>query len=120
MRQKLYQSYYYQELPDAAIAYVKQYNYIDYLRYAKAYLRTQQNKKSMRALLRELLQKGVPQNLAEQAIGEAEETDEDAMIQKWIQKKHYDKESADDKEKQRMYAFLMRRGFSAGAVLRQL
>ena len=38
------------------------------------------------------------------------------MIQKLLQKKHYNPEEADQKEKLRMYNFLLRKGFSAEQV----
>ena len=38
--------------------------------------------------------------------------DEQTMIAKLLQKKQYDSEKADYKEQQKMFAFLLRKGFS--------
>ncbi len=38
------------------------------------------------------------------------------MIEKLLQKRHYMRETADIKEQQRTYAFLMRKGFSSEAI----
>ena len=45
---------------------------------------------------------------------------EQAMIQALLTKKGYDPDRADQKEKQRIYGFLMRRGFSGEQVRRAI
>ena len=65
--------------------------------------------------------KGVPRDLIEQALEEEYETeDESAKIVRWLEKKHYSAEEADPKQRQRMYQFLLRKGFRSGDVLRLL
>jgi regulatory protein len=120
LRQKLYQSGYDEELTDAAIFYVEQYHYIDDLRYAKAYIRCHGELKSERSLFAELRQKGVAKDIARQALDEEYGQDEESLIKRWIEKKGYEKDAADEKEKRRMYAFLLRRGFSHSDILRYL
>ena len=45
------------------------------------------------------------------------EQDEQSMIRELLQKKHYDPEAETDwKERQKIYAFLVRKGFSAEAI----
>jgi len=39
-----------------------------------------------------------------------------AMIRKLLEKKKYNASTADLKEQQRIYAFLMRKGYSAGGI----
>jgi regulatory protein len=57
------------------------------------------------------------------AQGEAEENIEQMQIRRLLEKRHFDAETADRKEKERQYAFLIRRGYSASdimAVFREL
>ena len=57
--EKLRQNGYPEECVAAAVEYVKQYHYIDDLRYAKQYIRYHQQKKSSQRLKMDLMKKGV-------------------------------------------------------------
>ncbi len=122
LRQKLQQSSYPQEIIDDAIAYVKSYHYIDDLRYASCYLRDHAAGRSIRLMQQELYQKGVDKATVEQALEESREQedfpDEEDQIRSLLVKKHYDAAASDPKERQRIYAFLARRGYSASAIHR--
>lgn len=110
-----------QEAVDAAVEYVKSYHYVDDLRYACNYVRCRRKEKSRRQLMMELYQRGVPGSLVQQALEEAYgEEDETMKIERWLQKKHYEAGQADVKQKQRMYQFLVRKGFRAEDILRVL
>ncbi|MCI8300790.1 MAG: regulatory protein RecX [Lachnospiraceae bacterium] len=121
LRLKLSQGYYPQDVIEDAIAYVRGYHYLDDLRYAQNYVRNQQERKSLRKIQMELLGKGIAKNLIEQALEEEyQQENERQLILKWVEKKHYSSETADLKEKQRMYQFLMRKGFHSGDILHVL
>lgn len=64
----------------------------------------------------DLMAKGIDRDVIDKAWREWEERggsqDEQAMIDALLQKKHFVPEEADRKEKQRMYGFLVRKGFS--------
>lgn len=114
---KLMQNGYPEECVTAAVDYVKQYHYIDDLRYAKQYVRYQQQKKSRQRLKMDLMQKGVAKDVIEQALEEEFASDERAKIEELLKKRHYDYACTDRREQQRTYQFLMRRGYRSGDIL---
>ena len=114
---KLRQNGYPEECVTAAVEYVKSYHYIDDLRYAKTYVRYHQQKKSRQRLKMDLIQKGVAKHTIEQALEEEFASDEREKIKALLEKKHYDSVRADAKEQQRMYQFLLRRGYKSSDIL---
>ena len=100
-----------------AVDYVKEYHYIDDLRYAKTYIRCQQHKKSRQRLMLDLMKKGVARELIEQALEEEYASDERTKIRELMEKRHYNPACTDQREQQRMYQFLMRRGYKSGDIL---
>lgn len=121
LREKLKQNEYPEPAVNAAVDYVKKYHYIDDLRYACNYVRCRSQSKSRRQLALELYRKGVPKIYTEQALEEEYgEEDESVRILRWIEKKGYVPGQADVKQKQKMYQFLMRKGFRSEDVLRML
>ncbi len=119
LREKLKQGQYPGEVIEDAIAYVKRFHYVDDFRYACNYVRYRCQSKSRRMLMLELSQKGISRELAERALEEEYmEQDETFQIQKWVQKKQYDRGQADAKQKQKMYQFLLRKGFRSEDILR--
>lgn len=121
IREKLRQGFYPEEIIEDAVAYVKGYHYLDDSRYAENYVRNQREKKSRRKMQMELMAKGIDRELAEQALEEeCQRENEQELILKWVEKKHYSAQTADLKEKQRMYQFLMRKGFQSDDILHVL
>lgn len=121
IREKLRQGFYPEEIIEDAVAYVKGYHYLDDSRYAENYVRNQREKKSRRKIQMELMAKGIDRELAEQALEEeCQGENEQELILKWVEKKHYSAQTADLKEKQRMYQFLMRKGFQSDDILHVL
>ena len=53
----------------------------------------------------------------EQALAEEFVSDERAQIAELLEKRHYDAAQADRRERQRMYQFLMSRGFKSSDIL---
>lgn len=117
LNEKLRQSGYPEVCVEAAVNYVKEFHYIDDLKYAKNYIRYQQQKKSRQRLTLDLMKKGVSRDLIEQALTEEFASDECEMIRVLLEKRHYDVTTADRKEQQRMYQYLARRGFRSGDIL---
>lgn len=116
LREKLRQSEYPAEAIDAAIDYVKSYHYLDDERYARNYIQSYQNSRSRQRIQQELLRKGIARPLIERVLEEEYEGEESVMIRQLLEKKHYDI-SMEEKEKRRIYAFLLRRGFRSGDIL---
>lgn len=121
LRDKLRQGLYGEEIIEDAVAYVKKYHYIDDERYARNYTNYQKERKSRRQIQMDLRQKGVASEQIELVLETEYETEnEQDLIWKWIEKKHYSGKDADLKEKQKIYQFLMRKGFPSQDILHAL
>ncbi len=107
---------YTEEEIETAISYVKGFHYVDDSRYADRYISCMSSRKSKKQIEMELLRKGVDRQRIQDAFEEADEIDEEDQIMQWIRKKNFDPATSDLKEKQRMYGFLMRKGFSADKI----
>lgn len=124
LRDKLREGGYPESAVEAALSYVADYHYTDDLRYATGYISGKESTRSRRRIEQDLLEKGIGREVLEKAWQEWEEQggrqDEQQMIRKLLEKRRYDPDTADRKEKQRTYAFLMRKGFSGEQVSRAL
>ena len=117
LRKKLEQGDYPVELIDQAVAYVKSYRYLDDDRYARTFVRLNQERKSMGRIRMDLLSRGIPKDLIEHALEEENEMPQGRLIEKLLQKKNYDKDSATLLETKKIYQFLIRRGFRSEEIL---
>lgn len=114
---KLRQNGYPEACVQNAVDYVKSFHYIDDLRYARTYVRYHQQKKSRQRLKMDLLQKGVAKDTIECALEEEFVSDEREKIRALLEKRRYDYRTKDAKEQQRMYQFLLRRGYKSSDIL---
>lgn len=117
LRIKLEESEYPKEAVESAIAYVASYGYLDDRRYAEHYIEWKKQGKGKARLKMELAQKGISREIIEEVLeatdfGETRET-----IRQLILKKRKSNTAMDEKEKQRLYGFLMRKGFSSSDIL---
>lgn len=100
---------------------LKSLHYLDDRRYAESFLRSCSRDRSRLQLLQGLLSRGVERSLAEELLSSGVSgADEEAQAFRLLQKRHYDPETADRKEKQRHAAFLARRGYSWSLISRCL
>lgn len=121
LRDKLRQGFYSEKIIEDAVSYVKKYHYIDDARYTQNYVRCQKERKSRQQIKMDLLQRGIDRESIDLAIEEEYGTEsEQELIQKWIEKRHYSIGTSDKKEKQKMYQFLMRKGFRSDDILQIL
>ena len=94
------------------------------LRYAVTFITDHEATRSRRRIEQDLTRRGIDRRTLEAAWEEWESDggtqDEAAMIRALLAKKKYEPEHADIAEKRRIYAFLMRKGYSAEAVRRAL
>ncbi len=102
---------------ESAISYVKRYHYIDDFRYASAYIRYRQEKKSRQKLKLELQAKGIARDVIEEALEEEYVSDDQNKILELLQKRRYSFENADTAEQRKNYQFLLRRGFQSSDIL---
>ena len=119
---KLKQGRYPEEVIDAAVAYVCSYGYVDDLRYARSYMEHAGQSKSRRQIEQNLVRKGVSAEIIKQACEECMEEDsiaeEEELIQKLLEKRHFDKRNATYKECQKLVGFLYRKGFCLDKIYR--
>ncbi len=118
LRRKLGALFYPEEIIDNAVDYMKQYHYVDDVRYAVRYIEYRMEHESLRRLEQQLYQKGISKEDFLAAAGQVESPDEERQIRQWLKKKHYPGEGADRKETDRMYRFLLRKGYSPSSVSR--
>ena len=124
LSEKLKEGGYPENAIEEALSYVAQFHYTDDLRYAVNFIACHESSRSRRRIEQDLLYRGISGETVEQAWQEwssqGGEQDEAAMIQALLEKRGYNPETADIREKQRQGAFLMRRGFSGEQVRRAL
>lgn len=124
LREKLRDGEYPEECIEEAIAYVESYGYVDDRRYARDFISYNLDRKSRMRIEQDLLRKGIGKDTVSAVFEELEEEgtrqDEASMIRSLLEKKKYDVKTADGQEKQRMYAFLYRKGFHVDAISRAL
>lgn len=127
LRDKLNEGLYSQELVDEAIDYVKSFRYLDDDRFARDYITYHMSMRSRNRIIQDLVQKGIGKDILmpimeeiyEEAGSESGEDVELEQIQKLLIKKHYDKDM-EYKDKQKIMAFLMRRGYSMDKIKRAM
>ncbi len=116
LREKLSQNGYPGEAVEDAVAYVKGYRYLDDARYARAFIRIHQEKRSRMRLKTDLLGRGISRDIIEECMEEEFSCDEKEQIRELLEKKHFSADTADRKEREKMYRFLMRRGFRSSDI----
>ena len=121
LREKLRESCYPTEIEDKAITYVKSFHYIDDYRYACDYIFYHKDGETKKKIEEKLKLKGIEQSVLQRAFSDSYEEGEAQQIElqqacKLLQKKHFDEENMDWKEKQKVYAYLLRRGISNSVI----
>lgn len=118
LREKLGQNEYPPDVIEEAIEYVKSFHYVDDSRYASSYVHLHQGSKSVLQLKMDLKQRGVSKDEIEQAIEEELSVSQEEVIKGYLRKKQYNPSQAEEREKRRVYQFLMRKGFKSSDILR--
>lgn len=116
IRQKISMAGYRGSFVDDAIDSLKEYGYIDDLRFARYYAESMRDTKgrSAFAISRSLYEKGISRDVIDTVMGELD-IDEEAQILKALSSKGYNEDNIrqiDDKERHKLISFLMRKGFS--------
>lgn len=120
IRGKLAKNGYPIEAIDAAIQYAASYNYINDERYALSYVRNYRDYRSKNRILQDLYHKGIDKELICNALDMEYTTDEKELVLMYIRKRNYNPENATEKEKSKMYRFLMGKGFSYDTISKYL
>ncbi len=120
LRRKLLEGKYPQELVDRAVAYVKSYHYIDDDRYARTFIRLNQERRSILRMKMDLQARGIAEDMIEQAMEEENETSQEELIYRLLEKKKYHADTASFQEKQKICQFLQRKGFRSSEIMHVL
>ncbi len=122
IREKLEAGYYPKTAIEAAVAFGKKYHYIDDIRYAENFIRGKGQQLSRKELEYKLQQRGIGKEMYQNLYEELEEdgTQEDAALERLIQKKNVNFSEITPEEKQKLYAYFIRKGFSYEAVRKKL
>ena len=111
LREKLEASYS-TETVETAVEYVKSFGYLDDERYVKNYIESKSRSKSRKQIEQELLyKKGVSREAVERGFEQAEQEDVTIVIEKYMRKKRIEPENCDYEQKQKFFAYMMRKGF---------
>ena len=111
LREKLEVSYCEQAVEEA-VAYVKNYGYLDDERYVKVYIESKSRTKSRKQIEQDLVyKKGVSKEAVYRGFEQAQMADVVEVIQKYMQKKKIDPQTCDYEQKQKFFAYMMRKGF---------
>lgn len=119
LMQKLREGFYPQECIDGALAYVESYGYIDDRQYAMDFLVYRAECLSRRQIGQKLLQKGIDARVIEEVFEafrqDGNEVKEEKQIADFLYKKDYFL-LEDDKQRQKVLAALMRKGYAYDRV----
>lgn len=112
LREKLRLGLYPEDVIDEAIAYVKSFGYIDDEAYARYFVESRKGKKSRREIYAKLCQKGLKSEEIDAAFATCYDgEDARTAIESILQKKRYDKKTADRAQTQKILGYLTRKGF---------
>lgn len=124
LRDKLRQGEYTPQIVDEAVDYVKSFGYIDDRQYAEDFITYNMERKSRRRIEQDLYVKGIDSDIVREIFERMKEDedgpDEDAMAVELLRKKNYNPQTATNKEKQKLSAFLYRKGFQMETIRRVL
>lgn len=124
LREKLLQGGYREAIIDEALDYVKSFGYIDDRQYAEDFIIYNMERKSRRRIEQDLYAKGIDSGIVreifERMKQDGEEPDEEALARELLRKKNYQPQNATNKEKQKLSAFLYRKGFQMDTIRRVL
>lgn len=109
---KLKRGGYTDELAAEAIRYVKSFGYIDDENYVRRFIESKKQGKSKKEIYALLLKKGINKELIQNGMEKAYESDDEAdAVRTLLRKKRFSPECADHEQKQKICAYLMRKGF---------
>lgn len=112
LREKLRLGLYPEEAVENALAYVKSFGYVDDDRYVQNFIRSRIESMSRKELYAKLRGKGIDSEKIGFAMEEAyEETGEQVTIERIIRKRRVDPGTANEREMQKLYGYLARKGF---------
>lgn len=116
---KLKQGFYPEEAIEEALRFGKDHHYIDDVRYARTYAEQKSGSMSRRQLTSKLSEKGIRREIIENVLSGLEDSEENAL-EKLIRKKNIEFSTASPQERQKIYAYFLRKGFSYENILKKI
>ena len=105
------------EIIAGAMAYVKSFGYVNDRHFATRYIEVYRQKRSRRRVLMDLKEKGIPQELIDEAVDELGYWDERPLMRQLAEKKLRSLPAGDPGNYRKVAAFLGRQGFSTADVI---
>lgn len=122
MRDKLRQDGYPDFCINEIMEFLKCNRYIDDERYAKAFIRTYSGNQSVSRLKNNLRQKGISEECIESSLEDLASSgdlpSQEALVRQMLRKKNYKGYNTDRKEYERIFSYLLRKGFSSELIRR--
>ena len=113
LRNKLKENLYPEDVIELVLDYVKSFGYVDDYNYALHFIECRKSNKSRREIQALLMGKGIALNVLDMAFEEAySEGGDQAAILKILEKKKVQNVLDNPKEMQKIYAYLVRKGFA--------
>ncbi|WP_026523683.1 regulatory protein RecX [Butyrivibrio sp. MB2005] len=123
LTEKLREGLYSDEIIADTIEFLKSYHYLDDERYADDYIRYHLNDKSRSRIRQDLMQKGIRSEIVDRVLDEAlcdeQEDPEIKLVTNLLIKKHFTSDMPYE-DKQKIMAFLYRKGFSSDTIHRAM
>lgn len=113
-RRKLQEGLYPAPVIEDTLDILQEYTYLDDEAYVRNYIDVKQNRKSLAEIKQNLMAKGISQDIIKKVLSDTE-TDSTPAIMKFLSKKHYS-EDMPPEDKQKVWAYLMRRGFKMSDI----
>lgn len=110
MRHRLSQDGYPDSVIQSTIDFLKEYNFIDDVRYALNYIQIHEKRKSQAELKLYLQRKGISRDIIREQLEESEH-DSGEAIRALLKKKHYKVGEISPEQQKKIIAYLMRHGF---------
>jgi regulatory protein len=116
---KLEKDYYPKSVIDYVIGFLEEYSFVDDYGFACSYVQTYSSKKSVSQLKYDLYKKGIDKSIIESALSEFE-IDEDASIDRLIERGIRKYDITDMSGRRKLYAMLMRKGYGYDCINRAI
>lgn len=120
LKSKLKDGGYPEQIVEDAVEYVASFGYVNDSQYAYDFIEYHKEMKSKNRIITDLLKKGIAgetiEAAFEEAVGNDRENLEREQIIRLAEKRHFIPQTATYEEKQKMMAFLYRKGFSVDSI----
>ena len=124
LREKLIEGGYPDEIIDDALQYVIGYGYVDDRAFARDYITSHNQDKSIRRMVSDLTAKGVSRDIIDDVLtsidGTADAVDEEEQIRRLLTKRRLDISDPSTEQLGKIYSYLTGRGYSAETIRKVL